>query len=1734
MRLYILLAALLCSGFAASAQLTAGFTIAVPTSNCNPAIYSFVNTSIGAGLSYQWNFGIYPGINSIFSNPSTTYLNCGTFQVKLVVTDVTGRKDSSIQTVNVRCSPTPSFSTVAASGCLPYPASFSSTSNAGSGSITNYIWDFGDGTGGTGASPSHTYQVPGCKNVTLIVTNSYNCISDTTLNSFVCMYPRPAGSFTSSTPSACSAPFNVSYQATSGGATALYTYKWIFQGGTPATSALTSPTVTYNSAGNFTTTLITTDARGCADTLVKTHYVSIAGDSVAFTLGSGSHCAPTSLMANGIATGNPVAWNWTVSAPGTITGATTQTPALTFPTGSNYDICLTITYPGGCTAQKCSTVTIDGWPMANFGTSGLTTTCITPATVTFLDSSTGTNLSYTWSFPGGIPDEAFTRNPPPVMYNTCGNYAASLRVTNSSGCSAVASRTNFLQVVCPQASYGVTPSNGCLPLTAFFTDSSTGNPVAWLWDFDDPTSGAANTSTLQNPSHTFYTAGCYNVKLTTTTAEGCVATYSLPAAVCAGWRPHANFSANPPMNCANQPILFTDSTTGTYSYTEYVWGYHDSSGVINFSTLANPNHTFWDAGIFDITLIVSNYGCADTITIDDLVHTFDPLSSPRVNPVCGSPLSVTLNGAHSPGADHYSWIILGGTPAADTNAIVVATFPGPGDYNASLFVTNDSTGCSDLQNVIVHITGVGAQFTGSPLAGCAPLQSCFSNVAPYAVGYEWTVFNSAGQIDTTSTESSPCFNFIDNGAYSVRLVVRDTLGCTDTLNKPDYIHVTKPSANFASTTFQGCAPLLVNFIDSAAAIASWSWTFGDSTSGNANSSSLANPSHTYNLPGNFPVRLSITDTAGCTSDTIKYVKVSKPVADFHSTATSSCQGTETCFTIDSLRSNTFYSWNFGDGITADTANTCHTYTNSGLFNITLLATDTLGCMDTVTRTDTLQILVPLAAFGADTTTTTCPPLAVSFTDSSSNVDALSTYQWNFGDGQVSSLKDPFHIYTIAGTFTVSLIVANASGCSDTIVYPDYINISGPSGYISTAPTSGCVPHETCMSVVAVSASVYMWNLGDGTVQTGSDSICYTYPRTGSFYPELILSDGGNCIFSLPMGRVDVQGTAARFVVDSVEFCQQGIVSFTDSSAGTSAIAGWAWDFGDPASGALNTSSLQNPSHFYASPGIYRVTQTIISANGCTDSANTTITVHALPSPVFTINDTTPCAPDSVFFTTTLSDSSMIRWWDFGDTASRAANISASHNPSHYYSAAGTYHISYTVIDSNGCAGNTGKDITVNPTPVAAFAAFDTCLNTQPVVFQNNSTGASNYHWSFGDGMTASQPAAVHAYLDTGLYITQLVAQNDHCSDTTTVAVNIFPLPIAAFDVSLNSLCGSPAEFSVTNTSGGATSYAWDFGNNTFSRLANPVAQYNSSGTFTVLLKATSEHGCIDTALKSVTVYPNPDIQSIDIGPAEGCQPLAIAFNAVAGNANNFTWNFGADTEPFNSNTSTAAYTYTDTGAYTLSLYVSSENGCTDTLVLTDTIKVHGLPEANFEAFIDSSLYPYDGTVVYTNRSINASSYQWDFGDGNTSAETNPTHRYEEIDWYEVMLIATTDYGCMDTAAKQLHVIKKVLYVPNALQPGHSSGDELVKVWKPAGIGLSSYHAQVFDQWGTLLWQSEALDNTKPAEAWDGTYNGKPCPQDVYVWKIDAIFMDGTVWEGMTYSADVGGGKKTIGSITLVR
>ena len=1443
------------------AQVTAAFSVNYQNPNCAPTSVLFNDLSTGAGLQYEWNFGVNAGVNSTLPSPSTLYLTCGNFVVTLIVTDGTNI-DTATQIINIFCSPVASFNASPLSGCIPLNVLFTSTTTLGSAPISTYFWDYGDGNTGNLNPVNHNYTISGCKNVTLIVTDANGCNDDTTMANLICIDDQPSASFTSSANVSCSAPFQIDFTNTSTG-TGVLNYQWQFPGGTPAVSIQTNPSVTYNTPGLYDVILIVTNASGCSDTITQSNFAAIASNTADFTMSSASGCVPFTLTVQGLASSPPVLWSWTTTPSAVPPTSNSQNSQFTFNGVGSYQVCLQIEYPGGCLANKCSTIVVANFPNADFTLTGNVYTCNPPQIIDFNNASTGgPGLTYSWQFPGGNPSFWSNGNPPNISYNNCGIYDATLIVTNSAGCSDTFSYDSAAYIDCPAANFVSLPFSGCAPLnTNFLYTGVTGSPTSWQWSFGDPSSGAANISNLQNPSHTYLNVGCYNVRLIVSNALGCADTIIHQNEVCVGNSPSANFSANPPVSCAYHEIAFTNLSTGTDSTTSFQWDFMGSPPFDVMSNSSDPQYLYPDTGWFNVTLVVCNNGCCDTLTIDSMVHILPPIANFFVESTCADPYNITLHGGVSLAADSFMWTVPGGIPSALYDSVITVNYPSNGTYTIQLVVQNFQTGCFDtiIQDIIIN--NVIADFVADDTTICSPDQVCFTNLSQNASSYSWAIFNNIGSQVWASNAIDPCRNFNSPGKFSVQLVATDVNGCTDTLYKNLYIYAYGLNLNFTGTPLSGCIPLTVAFSGAATStvstVVSFYWNFGDTASGNLDTSSIQNPNHIYNDVGSYDVTLITIDNHGC-YDTLQipqYVNPYQPNVSFIAIDSTVCLGESTCFFNSSFGGSLSYQWDFGDNSTSFQMNPCHTYLSVGDYTVTLIGSDTAGCADTMIRTLYIHVTNPVAAFTADSTYSSCPPLPVNFTSTSTGVDASTTYEWLFGDGSNSNVQNPFHIYNLPGYYDVTLIIHNQFGCDDTLQIDSMISITGPTATVTVSPTSGCNPLNVCFIANSNTTTSYTWDFGDGNVVPfANDSICYTYTIPGTFFPSLLLDNGAGCVYSFPIDSIVAGGPNVNWNPDIPYLCNSGTVIFNDSTFGISPITSWFWTFGDSLSGLNDSSILQNPSHFYDTIGTYIVTLFVNTQNGCTGILSDTVNVYPPPVIGITADDLTPCINTAVNFNYN-STQAITSWhWTFGDLLSGINDTSFVSTPSHIFSSAGIYTVTLIASGIGSCGDTTTIDVTVLALPNPNISAnTSVCPNASTQLSAGNGV---TYSWS--PNTYLNNPAIANPVSSPVNNITYTVTVTDvnGCVNVDSVSVSVYPSPVITASAMVNdTTCSGVA---VQLSASGGIQYTWQpaavLNNNV---LQNPTATIFISTTFTV--NGTDSNGCTADASVSITVLPNPVI-----------------------------------------------------------------------------------------------------------------------------------------------------------------------------------------------------------------------------------------------------------------------------------
>jgi len=670
-------------------------------------------------------------------------------------------------------------------------------------------------------------------------------------------------------------------------------------------------------------------------------------------------------------------------------------------------------------------------------------------------------------------------------------------------------------------------------------------------------------------------------------------------------------------------------------------------------------------------------------------------------------------------------------------------------------------------------------------------------------------------------------NDLKNGPLSVYFYIGDTKADqvvpfeSGKVQKLDLSAGGTPSgivADFEGTPTSGAAPLTVKFTDKSTGNPTmWLWDFGDgpipmdaSCSGDS-CNNIANPTHTYNSPGTYTVKLTASSqTAGSSvKEKVGYITVSGsgagPKASFTADKRSGPNPLTVQFSDTSSGNPTMWFWDFGDGTNATLASPYHTYQRAGVFTVKLTSSNQQGT-DTKIEKDfiavTGDIPPPVAMFEA-TPVSGSAPLTVKFTDLS--IGPPTTYYWDFGDATTSNEANPSHTYTGPGSYTVTLTVSNSGG-SHTMKRDNYILVGGsPSGVVADfegAPTSGTAPLTVKFTDKSTgSPTMWIWDFGDGVIPM--DASCsgdscnnianptHTYTSPGVYTVKLTASSQtGGVSTKTKEGYITVSqtgGVVADFEGTPTSGGAPLTVKFTDKSTGSPTM--WIWDFGDgviPMDASCSGDScnnIANPTHTYAAPGVYTVKLTASSQTGgvSTKTKEGYITVSQTGGVVadFEGTPTSGGAPLTVKFTDKSTGSPTMWIWDFGDgvipmdascSGDSCNNIA---NPIHTYTAPGVYTVKLTASSQTGGVSTKTREgyITVSQSGsiIADFSGLPTAGSVPLTVqFSDRSIGGPiMWAWDFGDGGTDMVANPSHVYRNPGSYTVKLTASNTQSTNSVT-------------------------------------------------------------------------------------------------------------------------------------------------------------------------------------------------------------------------------------------------------------------------------------------------------------------------------------------------------------------------------
>ncbi|MEM6524959.1 MAG: PKD domain-containing protein [Bacteroidota bacterium] len=774
-----------------------------------------------------------------------------------------------------------------------------------------------------------------------------------------------------------------------------------------------------------------------------------------------------------------------------------------------------------------------------------------------------------------------------------------------------------------------------------------------------------------------------------------------------------------------------------------------------------------------------------------------------------------------------------------------------------------------------------------------------------------------------------------------------------------------------------------------------------------------------------------------------------------------------------------------------------------------------------------------------------------------------------GAGAFSSVQlGPFdEIFTNVGSYRVRLIVLDDATDCETVDEVQVIIYSNPEADFSA--TQVCEGELTSFQDLSTLTSVTGESIVSWEWDFDYDGV--TFNRDPAFDNQTTFDRilGGAGIYNVALRVTTDQNSCEDFRVVSVVVdplpiadisasnpggCSLLDITFTNNGVGTQpdAIQNYIWEI-DTGSGFV-TDSVQSPSdpgfsdqyfryfeNLTTAPITYRIRLRSITVNNC-ESISTPLDIVVDPGPRsgFISLNYSPfddnCSPVNVDFevdseTQSLNPSSYI--WSISDNNGLIDQQNTGSNPFFSYNFVNDSNVIKDFLVTlrttlpNNCSRDSTRLIRVNPTPNADFIIdtlqFD--CEVMKLKFEALSKGLSRYNWEVQiNGVVVFSSNTVEAEFEYVFnknasiqdVIITLRTENFATCESLPVFQNIIvperEVINASFTVDpLTQTLPDRVVNLVNTTNMGPWEYKWDFGDGASSTDPNVSNyEYTTFGTYTITLTVTNEE-CVETATQTVVINPIPPIVDFAYDPPAGCAPLTVQFTNLSqfADSTSYFWRFGVNEGV--SRAVNPTYTYFEPGVYTVSL--SATNILGDTIRETKPliIEVFERPTAEFSVRPFIVLIP-DQPLFTDNNSFGASTFLWDFGDGTTSTEPEPQHFYEEEGIYDITLIATSSNGCVDTTRQEGVVQAKTggrLLVPNAFTPNLSGssgglpGGGVNDVFLPLTQGVKEFEMLIFNRWGELLFETRDKNI-----GWDGYYNGKLCPQDVYVYRLNLVFENG--------------------------
>ena len=1111
----------------------------------------------------------------------------------------------------------------------------------------------------------------------------------------------------------------------------------------------------------------------------------------------------------------------------------------------------------------------------------------------------------------------------------------------------------------------------------------------------------------------------------------------------------ANFIIDKIGGCAPFTANFTNKTEGASANAVYNWDF----GNGNSSSLFNCGGVFLETKIYNVTLTVEDSNKVSVKTQSITVYNKPIVDfTASVQQGCATlPVTFTSTATSAGTIANYYWDFGDGSTAENNTPLITHSYLYEQKPVVTLAVT-DNYGCANyktINNLVTVLPGLKADFDADKTFICFitdAVKMINKSTGTGTLTYFWNFGDG-----TFSTQKEPVHAFNKKGIFSIKLIVQNANGCSDTLVKTAFLNV----GNFTSSiTLPAsiCKNAPVEILNSSSpAPDSYTWLV-DSTN---NLYYDLDNKQKYNFTTAGTHTIKLTNTYGnCIDTVVKIIAIKELLQpkDFTAILPVYCFPPVNVAFHDTTPGAVITQWNFDRRYSplpfnATGKDVSYNFTQSNNWLVTLFVTDIYGCTDSIER----YVLVDEPRVTISSTdglgSEACLTLTKNF-HFSSNVP-LTSYKWNFGDGATDTAADAQHTFT-PGTYRVTLTYITTKGCVgksfnywDISVYPkphaEFTSLSG-----TTICGNSMVKFQT------VGGTIYDYWIIDSQFLGSSDygQKFYQFQDTGKHTVTLIAYDGFGRGCYDTMTRINYINVLAPFpkISEVKNTCDgnRGMVTFTQTSRYAKK---WVWNFGDNSALVTLDADVTTIQHTYLKTGTYMVTLSTINGD-CTVKDSIYCYVLLKQNPLLAAVKATVCLDEGLIYTiTNFEHPPYLSYWVWNYVNYYQFNDGKKDSVSSGEHANWIYRDIYTNTFTNLVKGATSIRIitknfylncydTTNYIPIkiiGAEAGFsilkDTICYGTPIILKDTSnsynTTITNRQWNFGDGVVLnSSPGSSttsHLYTEPGIYTISLkITDSSGCSSTTSsnshrVVING---PKAAFTTVVSSNVQLNTNVQFVNTSSEfnsiTTNYSWIFGDGKTSSEYSPAHTFTTPGNYVIKLIAKSTTtGCSDTAFKSITV------KNFNVGftfeatflKTSRCPPILVQFKNTSTNYVKLAWDFGDGNTA--ENTEYPSHLYTAAGVYKITLLVTGYNGLSD--VYTDSITV----KKNDAAIKANQLHSCTAqSITLSAISLNATNYLWDFGDGTLvqATDTFAVHYYATAGIYTPTLIVKDTDGCEASAS----------------------------------------------------------------------------------------------------------------------